>query len=693
MNGDETLSNLRSEICRNADARAVGLDELEELVHRWATAQNKAPMAERAAELAQAMANCGADTWGDVREFDKDILADNIGLNVVDAKRFAKFLASAQHDPAEGEPEPLDEEAIGSVDSSRSEEGDEEVIVQLQGEDAEESAAEEELEACLDAALQAVESPLAADSPVLEEEEAEEEGDLYDYEGAQALQEMLEDEEQQRQDAAEEAAAALAAMQRGRRVPAAAAATTKGGSAAEEVEVSEGPASQISGDTTESAMSHMTAITATVATAMSSMAASQRAMQAAAAQAARGTIPPLRLQDGKKPSVKATRAWIRQVLEKLQDVPGMVELVEEFLRDPRSFTAADMHGIDDPGGHIMMQVKGAAYGVYKKMGGKEREKVGVLLYNIYTSSWKKDKDIRFREMTDFQEFPEVKDIGSLRQEHARWENMLLEVMHGEFAADETVVESAREVFCKFQPMLAYAMDAGKKAAEEEGEAGIHIPAYLEAIKFKVSREVTKKGDWVKLKSSDRAAGKPADWKEAKPRKKGSSRDAGVCFAFQKGACKFGSRCNFKHVKEQTPAQQANSAVVTAPAGDPASAVLTAQVQTELSELKEDVQALTGVMKSMLAAGAGLEKGLAYSAHARVVDPKQTLNDPAYTIPKPLPKPRQRGGDSLRQEPTGVKWGPGHDLYDMIIKPKSKDMYQSKRGEKKRANKAKWDRRQ
>ena len=45
MNGDDALSNLRSEICRNADARAVGLDELEELVHRWATAQNKAPMA------------------------------------------------------------------------------------------------------------------------------------------------------------------------------------------------------------------------------------------------------------------------------------------------------------------------------------------------------------------------------------------------------------------------------------------------------------------------------------------------------------------------------------------------------------------------------------------------------------------------------------------------------------------------
>ena len=121
MNGDEELSNLRSEMCRNADARAVGFDELEGLVHRWATAQNKAPMAERAAELAQAMASCGADTSGDAREFGKEILADNIGLNVVDAKRFAKFLASAQHDPAEGEPEPLDGEAIGLVDSSRSE--------------------------------------------------------------------------------------------------------------------------------------------------------------------------------------------------------------------------------------------------------------------------------------------------------------------------------------------------------------------------------------------------------------------------------------------------------------------------------------------------------------------------------------------------------------------------------------------
>ena len=49
-------------------ARVEGFGELGMLVHRWATAQNTDPLAERAAEFAQAMANCGADTWGDVRE-------------------------------------------------------------------------------------------------------------------------------------------------------------------------------------------------------------------------------------------------------------------------------------------------------------------------------------------------------------------------------------------------------------------------------------------------------------------------------------------------------------------------------------------------------------------------------------------------------------------------------------------------
>ena len=204
MNGDEALSNLRSGMCRNADVPAVGFDELEMLVHRWATAQNKAPLA----EFAQAMANCGADTWGDVREFDKEILTDNIGMNVLDAKRFAKFLESAQHEPVEGEAEPEDSELVGSVDSSRSEdeEEDEEVIISAQSQEEGDSVAEQELEEALEEALQAVQSEEEG-TPLEEEEEEEIEDDLYDHEDEQALHDMLQQQEEQ------VAAAALQALQ------------------------------------------------------------------------------------------------------------------------------------------------------------------------------------------------------------------------------------------------------------------------------------------------------------------------------------------------------------------------------------------------------------------------------------------------------------------------------------------------
>ena len=66
-----------------------------------------------------------------------------------------------------------------------------------------------------------------------------------------------------------------------------------------------------------------------------------------------------------------------------------------------------MQGISDPGGHIMRQVQGAAYGVYKKMGGKERHKVGVLLYNIYKSSWDKDRVDRMLDMQLLEQFEQV----------------------------------------------------------------------------------------------------------------------------------------------------------------------------------------------------------------------------------------------------------------------------------------------
>ena len=70
----------------------------------------------------------------------------------------------------------------------------------------------------------------------------------------------------------------------------------------------------------------------------------QKAIQAAAAQQAREGLPALRLKGGLKPSVRETKAWIEKVSEKLQDVAGLSQLLEDFLRDPKAYTKADMHG-------------------------------------------------------------------------------------------------------------------------------------------------------------------------------------------------------------------------------------------------------------------------------------------------------------------------------------------------------------
>ena len=47
------------------------------------------------------------------------------------------------------------------------------------------------------------------------------------------------------------------------------------------------------------------------------------------------------------------------------------------------------------------------------MGGKETEKAGVLIYNIYTSSWTKDDSIRFQEATYFQQWEAVDTLEEL----------------------------------------------------------------------------------------------------------------------------------------------------------------------------------------------------------------------------------------------------------------------------------------
>ena len=192
--------------------------------------------------------------------------------------------------------------------------------------------------------------------------------------------------------------------------------------------------------------------------------------------------------------------------EKLQDVAGLSQLLEDFLRDPKAYTKADMHGIGDPGGAIMLQVQGAAAGVMKKMGGKETERVGVLLYNIYTSSWVKTKEIRFSEANDFQQWGMLSAEADLKEGHKEWQEGLLEVLYCDWMTPEGVVESAEQVFCKYQPMLTQAARKAKAAAEEEEEEGYNIPAYLEALQARVSLDTReKKGSKSQQKEAAKAA--------------------------------------------------------------------------------------------------------------------------------------------------------------------------------------------
>ena len=60
------------------------------------------------------MENVGCETWGDIRALNYEILVNSLGVRELDAVRIVAFLATAQHDPQEGEPEG---ESLGSEDS------------------------------------------------------------------------------------------------------------------------------------------------------------------------------------------------------------------------------------------------------------------------------------------------------------------------------------------------------------------------------------------------------------------------------------------------------------------------------------------------------------------------------------------------------------------------------------------------
>ena len=78
---EDGLSDLRRQISRYADARALGLEELEEFIAEVARRWNSAPFVSGVAEFAQQVGSCGVDTWGDLRELDQEILRDHVGMS------------------------------------------------------------------------------------------------------------------------------------------------------------------------------------------------------------------------------------------------------------------------------------------------------------------------------------------------------------------------------------------------------------------------------------------------------------------------------------------------------------------------------------------------------------------------------------------------------------------------------------
>ena len=112
------------------------------------------------------------------------------------------------------------------------------------------------------------------------------------------------------------------------------------------------------------------------------------------------------------------------------------------------------------------------------MGGKEASRVGVLIYNIYKSSWKKERKELQRLHHEFNELPFVPGVSTLRQRYREWMDLLLEVMYSDYSAPELVLESAEVVFQRFMPQVLQARRAAEAMAQEEGEGQL-VPEFLE----------------------------------------------------------------------------------------------------------------------------------------------------------------------------------------------------------------------
>ena len=189
-----------------------------------------------------------------------------------------------------------------------------------------------------------------------------------------------------------------------------------------------------------------------------------------------------------------------------------------MLLDPMGTVAADVV-VQDPGEHVCRLVQASMDSVWEDMGGGERRHVGALLLNTLHKAIRKKIKVQARESTALEDFEVVTGPSQLKSRWEAWASLVWEVRYTPFYTDDTLRQSARRVFQKFQPLLHDAQEAYDRAPE-----GKKFKKFLKTLKTKVLEDHCR---WCKEKGTkDKDAAENAALKQAKAAAKAKPRSRG-----------------------------------------------------------------------------------------------------------------------------------------------------------------------
>ena len=391
-NGGTIYNGLVQTVRKSADYDVLTAEALEAVLNMFGRAKTKAAFRDRSAELAHRMVAEGLTIWEDLRGVDLAWLEKTVGVPHFEALAFFRFL----DDSAQEEEDP---------------------------------------------------APAASWAAELEEELEDLEGQMDDHEAQELLDDIVSaTSEERREEREDEQQQQQQQQQQQRRQPRKGADPKRFGR------------DDASGGTTHSGNPPESQLS--VAESLSEMARTitegQQAIQAAAKHASRAQVPVLERgkEDYQLPSVRTTVGWIKQVKRIFADVAGLQEGVEAMLLDPMGTVAADVV-VQDPGEHVCRLVQASMDSVWEDMGGGERRHVGALLLNTLQKAIKKKIKVQARESTctALEDFEVVTGPSQLKTQWEAWFSLVWEVRYSEFYTDDTLRQSARRVFQRFQPML------------------------------------------------------------------------------------------------------------------------------------------------------------------------------------------------------------------------------------------------